>query len=145
MELVIKNFDRLTAREVYEILKIRTAVFVVEQNCPYQEVDGTDYNSLHVWLEENDEIKAYLRAFPKDESGKTVQVGRVLSKERGVGLGAKVLAAGIEAVKTELAPERIFIEAQTYAMPFYEKFGFVVSGEEFLEDGIPHIPMVLEF
>ena len=78
MELVIKNFDRLTSREVYEILKIRTAVFVVEQNCPYQEVDGTDYDSLHVWLEEKDELKAYLRAFPKSDDGKTVQIGRVL-------------------------------------------------------------------
>ena len=143
MELVIKNFDRLTSREVYEILKIRTAVFVVEQNCPYQEVDGTDYDSLHVWLEEKDEIKAYLRAFPKSEDGKTVQIGRVLSKERGVGLGAKVLSSGIEAVKAELSPEQIVIEAQTYAIPFYEKFGFEVNGEEFLEDGIPHTPMIL--
>ncbi|MBR5521599.1 MAG: GNAT family N-acetyltransferase [Oscillospiraceae bacterium] len=145
MELVIKNFDRLTSREVYEILKIRTAVFVVEQNCPYQEVDGTDYDSLHVWLEEKDEIKAYLRAFPKTEDGKTVQMGRVLSKERGVGLGAQIVKAGIEAVKTEMAPEKIYIEAQTYALPFYEKFGFKVCGEEFLEDGIPHTPMTLEF
>ena len=143
MELVIKNFDRLTSREVYEILKIRTAVFVVEQNCPYQEVDGTDYDSLHVWLEEKDEIKAYLRAFPKSDDGKTVQIGRVLSKERGVGLGAKVLSSGIEAVKAELSPEQIVIEAQTYAIPFYEKFGFEVNGEEFLEDGIPHTPMIL--
>jgi len=144
MELVIKNFDRLTSREVYEILKIRTAVFVVEQNCPYQEVDGTDYDSLHVWLEENDEIKAYLRAFPKTEDGKTVQIGRVLSKERGVGLGAGILDAGIEAVKTELNPDIIVIEAQTYAIPFYKKFGFEVNGEEFLEDGIPHTPMILK-
>ena len=144
MELVIKKFDRLTSREVYEILKIRTAVFVVEQNCPYQEVDGTDYDSLHVWLEEKDEIKAYLRAFPKTEDGKVVQMGRVLSKVRGVGLGAQIVSAGIEAVKAELAPEKIIIEAQTYAIPFYEKFGFAVNGEEFLEDGIPHTPMVLE-
>lgn len=143
MELVIKNFDRLTSREVYEILKIRTAVFVVEQNCPYQEVDGTDYDSLHVWLEEKDEIKAYLRAFPKSDDGKTVQIGRVLSKERGVGLGAKVMSSGIQAVKAELSPEQIVIEAQTYAIPFYEKFGFEVNGEEFLEDGIPHTPMIL--
>ena len=64
--LVIKKFDRLTPREVYEMLRLRTAVFVVEQECPYQEVDGTDYDSLHVWLEENDEIVAYLRIFEKD-------------------------------------------------------------------------------
>ena len=145
MELVIKKFEQLTPREVYEILKIRTAVFVVEQNCPYQEVDGTDYDSLHVWLEEKGEIKAYLRAFYVGEDGKTVQMGRVLSKERGVGLGAKIVAAGIDAVKSAMKPEKIVIEAQTYALPFYEKFGFVTSGEEFLEDGIPHTPMTLMF
>ena len=100
MELKIKFFDSLTTRELYEILKIRTAVFVVEQECPYPEVDGTDYDSLHVWLEENGEIKAYLRAFPKAEN--TVQIGRVLSRERGIGLGGQIIRAGIEALKNNL-------------------------------------------
>ena len=99
--LVIKKFDRLTPREVYEILRIRTAVFVVEQECPYQEVDGTDYDSLHVWLEAGDEIVAYLRIFEKDTVTNTVQIGRVLSKRRGEGLGAKVLENGIEAFTAE--------------------------------------------
>ncbi|MBQ7902160.1 MAG: GNAT family N-acetyltransferase [Oscillospiraceae bacterium] len=145
MELVIKRFDRLTPREVYEILKVRTAVFVVEQECPYQEVDGTDYDSLHVWLEENDNIVAYLRVFEKDKEKNMVQIGRVLSARRGEGLGAKILEHGIEAARLELNAESIFIEAQTYALPFYEKFGFKACGEEFLEDGIPHTPMMLEF
>lgn len=145
MELVIKRFDRLTPREVYEILKVRTAVFVVEQECPYQEVDGTDYDSLHVWLEENDSIVAYLRVFEKDKEKNMVQIGRVLSARRGEGLGAKILEHGIEAARLELNAESIFIEAQTYALPFYEKFGFKACGEEFLEDGIPHTPMMLEF
>ena len=143
--LVIKKFDRLTPREVYEILKIRTAVFVVEQNCPYQEVDGTDYDSLHVWLEENDEIVAYLRIFEKDSETGTVQIGRVLSKRRGEGLGAKVMEHGIEAAQLEMGAKAIFIEAQTYALDFYKKFGFEPCGEEFLEDGIPHTPMTLTF
>lgn len=145
MELVIKRFDRLTPTEVYEILKVRTAVFVVEQECPYQEVDGTDYDSLHVWLEEDDSIVAYLRVFEKDKEKNMVQIGRVLSARRGEGLGAKILEHGIEAAKLELNAESIFIEAQTYALPFYEKFGFKACGEEFLEDGIPHTPMMLEF
>ena len=144
MERVIKKFDRLTPREVYEILKIRTAVFVVEQECPYQEVDGTDYDSLHVWLEEDDNIVAYLRIFEKDTATNTVQIGRVLSARRGEGLGAKVLQAGIAAAKAEMGADRIFIEAQTYALPFYEKFGFASCGEQFLEDGIPHTPMMVE-
>ena len=143
--LVIKKFDRLTPREVYEILKIRTAVFVVEQNCSYQEVDGTDYESLHVWLEENDEIVAYLRIFEKDSENGTVQIGRVLSKRRGEGLGAKVMEHGIEAAQLEMGAKAIFIEAQTYALDFYKKFGFEPCGEEFLEDGIPHTPMTLTF
>lgn len=145
MGLVIKRFDRLTPKEVYEILKVRTAVFVVEQECPYQEVDGTDYDSLHVWLEEDDSIVAYLRVFEKDKEKNMVQIGRVLSARRGEGLGAKILEHGIEAAKLELNAESIFIEAQTYALPFYEKFGFKACGEEFLEDGIPHTPMMLEF
>lgn len=140
--LVIKKFDRLTPREVYEILRIRTAVFVVEQECPYQEVDGTDYDSLHVWLEEDKEIVAYLRIFVKDEETNTVQIGRVLSKRRGEGLGAKVLEHGLEAAKIEMGADRVFIEAQTYALDFYKKFGFEACGEEFLEDGIPHTPMM---
>jgi len=142
MELKTKFFDRLTTRELYEILKIRTAVFVVEQECPYQEVDGTDYDALHLWLEENGDIKAYLRAFPKDET--TVQIGRVLSADRGVGLGGRIITAGIDAVRENLPCEKIYIEAQTYALPFYEKVGFVTAGEEFLEDGIPHTPMTLK-
>lgn len=144
-KLIIKKFDRLTPREVYEILKIRTAVFVVEQECPYQEVDGTDYDSLHVWLEENDEIVAYLRVFERDAENGTVQIGRVLSKRRGEGLGAKVMGYGIEAAQLEMGAKAIFIEAQTYALDFYKKFGFVPCGEEFLEDGIPHTPMTLTF
>ncbi len=143
--LVIKKFDRLTPREVYEILKIRTAVFVVEQECPYQEVDGTDYNSLHVWLEEGDEIVAYLRIFEKDIESSTVQIGRVLSKRRGEGLGAKVMEYGIEAAQLEMGAKSIFIEAQTYALDFYKKFGFEPCGEEFLEDGISHTPMTVTF
>ena len=144
-KLIIKKFDRLTPREVYEILKIRTAVFVVEQECPYQEVDGTDYDSLHVWLEEDDEIVAYLRVFERDAENGTVQIGRVLSKRRGEGLGTKVMGYGIEAAQLEMGAKAIFIEAQTYALDFYKKFGFVPCGEEFLEDGIPHTPMTLIF
>ena len=145
MELVIKHFNELTASELYDILKLRVDVFVVEQECPYQEVDGTDYDSLHVWLEEDDEIVAYLRVFERDAENGTVQIGRVLSKRRGEGLGAKVMGYGIEAAQLEMGAKAIFIEAQTYALDFYKKFGFVPCGEEFLEDGIPHTPMTLTF
>ena len=140
-----KFFEQLNTVELYEILRARVNVFVVEQTCPYPELDGIDYDSLHVWLEEGDEIVAYLRIFEKDATANTVQIGRVLSKRRGEGLGAKVLEHGLEAAKIEMGADSVFIEAQTYALPFYAKFGFEACGEEFLEDGIPHTPMMVKF
>ena len=145
MNLIVKKFNELTINELYEILKVRAAVFVVEQECVYQDVDGVDLESLHIFWEENGEILAYLRAFFKNKEEKLVQIGRVLTVERGKGFGEQVMKAGIEAVRTELKADKIFIEAQSYAVGFYEKFGFKVCGEEFLEDGIPHKPMELEF
>ena len=142
MNLVIKKFDELTITELYEILKARAEVFVVEQNCVYQDLDDTDYNSLHVFLEEDGKVKAYLRAFIKANAG-TVQIGRVLTTVRGIGLGLDILKKGIEAVKNEFCADKIYIEAQTYAIGFYEKVGFQVVSDEFLEDGIPHVAMEL--
>lgn len=142
MECIVKTFDELTAREVYEILQVRTAVFVVEQTCPYQEVDGVDYDAYHVYLRDDRGIRAYLRAFAKDAT--TVQLGRVMTLDRGEGLGMAVLQAGIQTVRERMGAEKIFIEAQTYTIDFYGKVGFRVTGEEFLEDGIPHVPMTLE-
>lgn len=144
MEVVVKKFNELTTTELYEILKVRTAVFVVEQECAYQEVDGVDLDSLHVYLEENGEILAYLRAFFKNKDENVVQIGRVLTMKRGIGLGEQVVKAGIEVVKTEMKAGKIYIEAQTYAIGFYKKFGFAVTSDEFLEDGIPHVCMELE-
>ena len=143
MNLVIKKFNELTITELYEILKVRAEVFVVEQNCVYQDLDDTDYNSLHVFLEEDGKVKAYLRAFIKDANADTVQIGRVLTTIRGVGLGLDILKKGIEAVKNEFCADKIYIEAQTYAIGFYEKVGFQVVSDEFLEDGIPHVAMEL--
>ena len=142
MECIVKTFDELTAREVYEILQVRTAVFVVEQTCPYQEVDGVDYDAYHVYLRDDRGIRAYLRAFRKDAT--TVQLGRVMTLDRGKGLGMEVLKAGIRTVRERMGAEKIFIVAQTYTIDFYGKVGFRVTGEEFLEDGIPHVPMTLE-
>ena len=93
MNLISKYFDELTTRELYEILKVRTKIFVVEQNCPYLEPDGMDYESLHVFYEKDGQVLAYLRAFRKDEE--TVQMGRVLSAEHGKSYGGKILADGL--------------------------------------------------
>lgn len=140
MELKIKNFTQLTTVELYKILAARCAVFIVEQNCPYQDIDGTDFNAVHIWLEDGGEITAYLRIFNRDET--TAQLGRVITTQRGKGFGSKVLQAGINACRDILKKDSIYIEAQCYAVGFYEKEGFKAFGEEFLEDGIPHIKMM---
>lgn len=125
------------------IIPRRAEVFVVEQNCVYQDLDDIDYNSLHIFQEEEGKVMAYLRAFIKDANAGTVQIGRVLTTVRGAGLGLDILKNGIEAVKNEFCAAKIYIEAQTYAIGFYEKVGFKVVSDEFLEDGIPHVAMEL--
>ena len=143
MNTHIKTFDQLSSTELYEILKARSAVFVVEQTCPYQDIDGGDYESLHVYLEEEGKILAYLRCYEQDEH--TARIGRVLTMERGKGLGRPLMEVGLQAVREHYSKARsVYIEAQCYAIGYYEKFGFSVCGEEFLEDGIPHVPMTLD-
>lgn len=144
MNLHIKTFEQLSTTDLYEILLLRSAVFVVEQTCPYQDIDGGDYESLHVYYEDNGQLLAYLRLYLQDTETMTARIGRVISAQRGIGLGAKILSAGITAAKEQLHARHIFIEAQSYAAGFYEKAGFTVCGEEFLEDGIPHVPMTLD-
>ena len=142
MKLVSKYFEELTTTELYELLKVRSEVFVVEQNCIYQDLDDKDYRSLHVFYEEEGEVLAYLRAFIKEEG--VVQVGRVLTVEHGTGLGGKLLKAGLEQIKEKFHPEKIYLEAQCYAIGYYEREAFLVCSEEFLEDGIPHVQMELQ-
>ena len=136
-----KYFDELSTKELYEILRARAEIFVVEQNCVYQDLDGIDYESLHVFAEEGGKVTAYLRAFYKDEY--TVQMGRVLTLRHGEGLGGKLLREGIAQIRARMHPAKICIDAQCYATGFYEREGFRICSEEFLEDGIPHVQMVL--
>ena len=137
-----KYFHELTAREVYEIAKVREQIFIVEQNCIYQDLDGKDYDSLHVFYEEDGTVMAYLRAFRKDEE--TVQMGRVLTLHHGTGLGGRLLKEGLKQVREKFHPRRIYLEAQVYAIGYYAREGFTVCSEEFIEDGIPHMAMVKE-
>ena len=141
MKLVSKYFEELTTTELYELLKVRSEVFVVEQNCIYQDLDDKDYRSLHVFYEEDREVLAYLRAFTKKEG--VVQVGRVLSTTHGIGLGGKILKEGLLQIQEKFHPKKIYLEAQCYAIGYYEREGFKVCSEEFLEDGIPHVEMEL--
>ena len=144
METFVKIFYELSTNELYEILKLRADVFVIEQQCIYPDIDQKDRNSLHVFVEDHDEIVAYLRVLEKGISFDEVGIGRVISKYRRKGLGTIVLKAGIQAAKEMYHADKIIIEAQTYAKSFYELQGFAQCSEEFLEDGIPHIKMILQ-
>lgn len=141
MNLITRTFPELTTSELYEILKVRSQVFVVEQNCAYQDVDGLDEQSFHLFFQSEGQIQAYLRFFEKAPG--VVQMGRVLTVTHGQGLGGELLKAGIAEIKARLNPRQIVVEAQCYATGFYERAGFVACSEEFLEDGIPHVGMVL--
>ena len=135
-----KPFTNLTTNELFDIYKARVDVFVVEQNCPYPEIDDIDKEAMHVTIYQNDQLKAYCRVFRKDED--TIQIGRVLSTQRNKHYGYEVMKEGIEVAKREFNAKQIYIEAQVYAIPFYEKFNFKIISEPFLEDGIPHVKMI---
>ena len=142
MELTAKLFDELTTTELYEILRVRFEVFVIEQECIYLDIDGVDYQSLHVFCEENGKIIAYLRAFEKEKD--VVQIGRVLTVNRGAGNGKKLLRYAVEEIDRRFHPGEIFIESQTHAIGFYEREGFKICSDEFLDAGIPHVQMILK-
>ena len=145
MELNIKHFNELTTEELFELYKLRVSIFVVEQNCPYQEIDNADKHAFHLWLKDENDIIACLRVLPKGIKHNEVSIGRVMSTKRRSGIGTKILNAGIAVAREKFNAKCIVIEAQTYAREFYENVGFIQKGNEFLEDGIPHIPMILTF
>jgi ElaA protein len=131
--------DEITAAQLYPLLKLRVDVFVVEQECPYPELDGRDLlpTTVHVWWQPADELLGYLRLL-RDQDG-THRIGRVCTtlSTRGSGLGALLMKAAMEHVGDDEA----VLEAQTYALDFYARFGFVAEGERYLEDGIEHQTM----
>lgn len=144
MNIVSKRFDELTATEIYEILKARAEIFIMEQNINYQDMDDIDYESLHCFIWAGKKVTAYLRAFYKNEEKSVVKIGRVLTLEHGKGTGRILLEESLQAIKEKMPCDLIYIEAQTHAIGFYEKFGFKVTSGEFLEEGILHAVMELE-
>ena len=136
-----KLFSELTTEELYELLRIRSEVFVVEQNCVYQDMDGDDQAAVHLWLTDQDRVVALCRVCPAGTHMKEVSIGRVITTERGKGYGKRIMLAGIEAAKEYFGAEKIDIEAQEYAKGFYEQVGFRQSSDPFILDGIPHIKM----
>ena len=144
MELCVKRFNELSCEELYEILRLRVSVFVVEQSCPYMELDNMDQTALHVYFRDDSGIQAYLRIMDKNSLRPYVSVGRVIAVKRRCGMGSKLLAEAIRLAKESFKADKIYVEAQTYATGLYAKQGFVPISDEFLEDGIPHIKMLLD-
>lgn len=144
MELVVKGFAELSNEDLYEIMQLRVSVFVVEQACPYQELDGKDQEALHVYYRDGEGVQAYLRILKPGVSFQEAALGRVLTRQRGTGLGGQILREGIRLAGERFHARALRIEAQTYAKGFYEKAGFRQVSEEFLEDGIPHVQMLWE-
>lgn len=144
MEFKLKRFKDLNIDEIYKILEIRNKVFIVEQNCPYQDCDGKDKSSYHLFLEEKGEIIAYLRILDKGVSYDQISIGRVLVNEnyRGSGVARELVLKAINFIEESLKEKEIKISAQSYLINFYKSFGFKEVSKEYLEDDIPHIDML---
>ena len=142
-ELVLhkKSFHQLTTDELYELLRVRSEVFVVEQNCVYQDLDGDDREAIHLWLTLEGKTVALARVCPAGTHMTEISIGRVITTERGKGYGKEILLHAIDAASEHFGATLIDIEAQEYAKGFYESVGFKQSSDTFMLDGIPHIKM----
>ncbi len=144
MNIIVKKFEELSTDELYGILQLRAEVFVVEQGCAYQDMDGKDQRALHIVGTENNEVVAYTRIFKPGDYFKEASIGRVVVKnsERKYGYGYEIMNASIKAVHEYLNETIIHLSAQAYLKKFYNSLGFKQVGEDYLEDGIPHIGML---
>lgn len=144
MSWQLKTFEQLTKDELYTIIKERINIFVVEQNCPYPELDDLDQGSFHLFSEQKGEIRAYCRILPKGLKYTEVSIGRVIVKEsyRRMGLASELMRNAINYVEKELNEIQIKIQAQDHLREFYGTFGFKPISETYLEDGIPHVDML---
>ena len=141
LKLHKKTFGELTLDELYELLRVRSEVFVVEQNCVYQDMDGDDKQSIHLWLTKGDKVVALARVCPAGVHLSENSIGRVITTERGKGYGEQIMRAAIDAAVEHFGATLIEIEAQEYALAFYEKVGFRKVSDVFMLDNIPHVRM----
>lgn len=144
LNIITKTFKELTVDELYAILQLRTEVFVVEQNCVYQDIDYKDQKALHVMGYKQDVLVAYTRIFKPGDYFEYASIGRVLVKtgERHLKYGYDIMEASIKAIDERYNETKIKISAQTYLRRFYNNLGFIQVDEDYLEDGIPHIGML---
>lgn len=140
----IKTFDEFTVTELYAVLKARIDVFVIEQNCPYPDLDNYDQKAVHIWAEEDGQVLAYCRVFDKGIKYEETSIGRVLTTEqaRGKSLGKLLIQYAVETIENRFHTPEIRISAQDYLLRFYGGFGFEDTGKTYLEDDIPHTEMI---
>ncbi len=146
MEISVKTFDQLSNFELYQILQLRSEVFVVEQECAYQDLDGKDEKALHIFGLKDGNIVAYTRVFAPGDYFENVSIGRVVvpKDKRKFGFGKVIMEASLKEVQKRFPEATIELSAQTYLIKFYQDLGFDTQGEGYQEDGIPHIRMVKE-
>lgn len=144
MEFKLKRFNELTVEELYKLLRVRNEVFVVEQNCVYQDCDNKDYGAYHLFCEDGNEVVGCLRILNRGVSYDEVSIGRVLVKEsyRHTGLSREMMLKALRFIEEELKETEVRISAQVYIKKFYENVGFKAISEEYLEDNIPHVQML---
>ena len=139
----IRRFQALSVEELYQILKLRSEVFIVEQNCVYLDIDDKDQKALHLFREIDGQLIAYARLFNANDYFENASIGRVVTHGdfRGKKYGHALMKQAIQAIENHFGESKITISAQLYLKKFYESHGFIQSGEMYLEDGIPHIEM----
>lgn len=144
VEWKLKRFEELTTTELYEILRVRAEVFVVEQTCIYQDLDEKDKRAYHLYCEESGKVKAYLRVLDRGVSYSEISIGRVLTTEnnRRKGLAREMMKNAIDFICKDLGENQIRISGQLYLQAFYESLGFQTVSEIYLEDDIPHVEML---
>jgi len=144
MKFTIKPFEELTAAELYEIIKERINVFIVEQDCPYYDCDGKDYKARHLQAKEGHRLAGYLRILPPGISYAEASIGRVLVAKdfRRRGLARSLMNLAIQYIFTEMKEKQIRISGQTYLEKFYTSLGFEKVSDVYLEDNLPHIEML---
>ncbi|TGV00762.1 GNAT family N-acetyltransferase [Flavivirga rizhaonensis] len=146
LEIEVKTFEELTKLELYSLLQLRSEVFVVEQDCVYQDIDGKDQKALHVLGFKEEKLVAYTRIFKPGDYFKEPSIGRVvvIKSERAYKYGYNIMEASIKAISEHFNTSLIKISAQVYLTKFYTNLGFKAIGGEYLEDDIPHIAMIKE-
>ncbi len=138
--IYLKTFSELTLTELYSMLKLRVDVFVVEQNCPYPELDGEDKEAIHLFIEEKGEVISSLRIITNQPK---TRIGRVITDKdhRGKKLSSTLMQEAMVYIKTNYSQKAVILSSQEHLQHFYGKFGFEPVSEMYLEDGIPHVDM----